>query len=143
VHGWYYSTHQPVSCGNQAGYDSSRNLTQCTGTQSLTVHHTDGITHRESCDGLLRLFCAAVLCCAPAGTNVSLPVDRLDRDGLKTSQPDGRLVMGPVWDAAKAMGLCCGFPVEGEGATGIGCPAMPEVQCGVCITTGTGESGSL
>lgn len=25
-----------------------------------------------------------------------------------------RVVMGPVWDAAKAMGLCCGFPVEGE-----------------------------
>lgn len=27
-----------------------------------------------------------------------------------------RVVMGPVWDAAKAMGLCCGFPVEGEQA---------------------------
>uniref|UniRef100_A0A383WL78 Uncharacterized protein n=1 Tax=Tetradesmus obliquus TaxID=3088 RepID=A0A383WL78_TETOB len=29
-----------------------------------------------------------------------------------------RVVMGPVWDAAKAMGLCCGFPVEGYQAGG-------------------------
>jgi hypothetical protein len=38
----------------------------------------------------------------------------IDSDGVKTSQSDGRIVMGPVWDAAKAMGLCCGFPVEGK-----------------------------
>lgn len=47
-------------------------------------------------------------------TSGNLTDEYVDSDGVQTSQADGRVVMGPVWDAAKAMGLCCGFPVEGE-----------------------------
>lgn len=28
--------------------------------------------------------------------------------------PSGRLVMGTLWDADDGLGICCGFPVEGE-----------------------------
>jgi hypothetical protein len=53
-----------------------------------------------------------------------------------TSEGDGRLVMGPVWDAAKAMGLCCGFPVEGEG------DSLREEQVAVRSVVGPKKLGS-
>jgi hypothetical protein len=66
-------------------------------------------------------LCCAVLCHAAVDATTGQPaVESIDKDGLRTSQVDGRVVMGPVWAAAKAMGLCCGFPVEGVYAQGRG-----------------------
>jgi len=56
----------------------------------------------------------AVIAAAPGPEATPALADDVDSLGLRTDQSDGRVVMGPVWDAAKAMGLCCGFPVEGR-----------------------------
>lgn len=58
------------------------------------------------------MMCGLLYCGAAAAAG-SKPTDVTNSPGLHTGQHDGRMVMGPVWDAAKAMGICCGFPVEG------------------------------
>jgi hypothetical protein len=67
-------------------------------------------------------------------------VEEYCRDGR------ARVVMGPVWDAAKAMGLCCGFPVEGEPTTSSAAAALlysVVVCCNVSFVGSSKDSGHV